>query len=149
MGRYSEMHIALQDHVINITHQAEEGELSHLDALIEMRKHKENFEKGLALIKDFESKNINEISNEANQYPEGYKGFEIKKVNGRTSFSYKHIPAWAQAEQNRKEVEEQYKAMYEAKLKGLPYADVDENGEVLPLPDVSYGKSYLLVKPKK
>ena len=37
MGKYSEMHIALQDEIMNLSHRGREGELSNLDALIEMR----------------------------------------------------------------------------------------------------------------
>ena len=149
MGKYSEMHIALQDEIMNLSHQATEGELSNLDALIEMRKHCDEFEKGLALIKDFEDTRINEIENEASQYPDGYRGFEIKIVNGRKTFNYKGIPAWVEAEENKKNIEEQYRLMFEAKAKGLPHANISEDGEELPLPEVNYGKSYLTVKVKK
>ena len=149
MGKYSDMHIALQEEIMNLSHQAEEGELSNLDALIEMRKHREEFEKGLALIKDFEDTKINEIANEASQYPDGYRGFEIKMVNGRKTFNYKGIPAWIEAEENKKKIEEQYRLMFEAKAKGLPHANVSEDGEELPLPEVNYGKSYLAVKEKR
>ena len=149
MGKYSEMHIALREEIMNLSHQAEEGELSNLDALIEMRKHREEFEKGLALIKDFEDTKINEIANEASQYPDGYRGFEIKMVNGRKTFNYKGIPAWIEAEENKKKIEEQYRLMFEAKAKGLPHANVSEDGEELPLPEVNYGKSYLAVKEKR
>lgn len=149
MGKYSEMHIALQDEIMNLSHKAEEGELSNLDVLIEMRKHREEFEKGLALIKDFEETKINEIANEASQYPDGYRGFEIKMVNGRKTFNYKGIPAWIEAEENKKNIEEQYRLMFEAKAKGLPHANVSEDGEELPLPEVNYGKSYLAVKEKR
>lgn len=148
MSKYSEMHIALQDEIMNLSHQAGEGELSNLDALLEMRKHREEFEKGLALIKDFEETKINEIANEASKYPDGYRGFEIKMVNGRKSFDFKGIPAWIEAEENKKKVEEQYKLMFEAKVKELPYANVSEGGEELPLPEISYGKSYITVKSK-
>lgn len=149
MGKHSEMHIALQDEIINLSNKASEGELTNLDALIEMRKHREEFEKGLALIKDFEETKISEIANEASQYPEGYRGFEIKMVNGRKTFNYKGVPAWVEAEENKKNIEEQYRLMFEAKSKGLSYANISEDGEELPLPEISYGKSYLIVKSKK
>ncbi len=149
MGKYSEMHIALQDEIMNLSHRAVEGELSNLDALIEMRKHREEFEKGLALIKDFEDTRINEIANEVEQYNGVYQGFEIKLVNGRKTYSFNNIPAWVEAEENKKNIEDQYRLMFEAKSKGLPHANISEDGEELPLPEVSYGKSYLTVKAKK
>jgi hypothetical protein len=149
MGKYSEMHIALQDEIMNLSNQAGEGELSNLDALIEMRKHREEFEKGLALIKDFEDTKINEIANEASQYPNGYRGFEVKAVNGRKTYSFKNIPEWNVYKENLQNCEERYKMMFEAKLKGLPHANISEDGEELPLPEISYGKSFLTVKAKK
>lgn len=149
MGKFSEMHIALQDEIMNLSNQAGEGELSNLDALIKMRKHKEEFEKGLALIKDFEENKINEIATEAEQYNGVYQGFEIKMVNGRKSYNFKNIPEWNEAEETKKKVEEKYKMIFEAKAKGLDYANISNDGEELPLPEVSYGKSYLSVKTKK
>jgi len=149
MGKYSEMHIALQDEIMSLSNKASEGELTNLDALIQMRKHRYEFEKGLALIKDFEDAKINEIANEASCYPDGYRGFEIKMVNGRKSFNFKVVPAWVEAEENKKNIEEQYKMMFEAKAKGISYANISEDGEELPLPEVSYGKSYLTIKEKK
>ena len=149
MGKYSEMHIALQDEIMNLSYLAGEGELSNLEALVEMRKHREEFEKGLALIKEFEDMKINEIANEASQYPEGYRGFDIKVVTGRKTFNYKNVPAWVEAEQHKKHIEDQYRLMFEAKAKGIPHANISEDGEALPLPEVSYGKSYLTMKLKK
>lgn len=148
MGKYSEMHIALQNDIIDLSYKALEGELTNLDALIQMRKHREEFEKGLALIKDFEDAKINEIANEASCYPDGYRGFEIKMVNGRKSFNFKGVPAWVEAEENKKKIEDQYKMMFEAKAKGLSYANISADGEELPLPEISYCKSYLTVKKK-
>jgi len=149
MGKHSEMHIALQDEIMSLFNKASEGELTNLDALIEMRKHREEFEKGLALIKDFENRKINEIANEASCYPDGYRGFEVKMVNGRKIFNFEGVPAWVEAEKNIKSIEEQYKMMFEAKAKGLSYANISADGEELPLPEISYGKSFLTVKAKK
>lgn len=149
MGKFSEMHIAIQDELINIAHLAGEGELSNLDALIEMRNHRSEFEKSLALIKGFEDDNINFIANEASQYPLGYKGYEIKMVSGRKTFSFKNIPDWIAAEENKKAIEEQYRLMFEAKIKGLPHANISADGEELPLPEINYGKSFLTLKAKR
>jgi hypothetical protein len=148
MGKYSEMHIALQDEIMNLSYLAGEGELSNLEALIEMYGHKKEFEKSLSLIKDFEDTKIHEIANEASQYPEGYHGFEVKMINGRKTFNYKNIPAWIEADNEKKRIEDQYRAMFEAKAKGLPHANVSHEGEELPLPEINYSKSYLVIKQK-
>ena len=91
----------------------------------------------------------NAIENEASQYPEGYKGFEIRAVSGRKTFDYSGIPEWNEAKQKLKDCEGKYKSMFEAKAKGLNYANVSEEGEELPLPEIKYGKSYLTVKAKR
>ena len=103
----------------------------------------------MALIKDFEDTRINEIANEVEQYNGVYQGFEIKLVNGRKTYSFNNIPAWVEAEENKKNIEDQYRLMFEAKSKGLPHANISEDGEELPLPEVNYGKSYLAVKEKR
>jgi len=85
----------------------------------------------------------------AEKYQGVYLGCEIKQVAGRKTYNFKNVPAWIEAEENKKQIEEQYKLMFEAKMKGLPHANISEDGEELPLPEINYGKSYLLVKEKK
>lgn len=149
MGKSSEMHIRIQDEILNTVEKAQEGELNHLDALLELREHRELLEKALEIIKDYETSKIDEISREAAKYPEGYRGFQVTLVNGRKTFSYKGIPEWEQAESEKKKIEEKYKAMFEAAQKGAVYANVGADGEELPMPEVNFGKSFLTVKPLK
>lgn len=149
MGYSSEQHIKIQEEIFSTIIQAEEGELSHIDALIELRKHKARFEDSLLIIKEHEVKFFDEIVTDTAQYPEGYNGclFEIR--NGRKTFNYKDIPAWVKADKAKKEVEGFYKTMFEAKQKGSVNANITEDGEVLPLPSLSYAKSSITVKQKK
>jgi hypothetical protein len=146
MGKNSEMHIAIQNELMNLSHQALEGELSNLDALIEMRNHRQELEKNLKLIKDFEDNRINEIAYEASQYPEGYKGFKIKMINGRKNYFFKNIPEWNACKEILENCEKRYKMMFEAKIKGLVHANISEEGEELPLPQITYSKSWLSVE---
>ena len=158
MGKYSELHIQLQDELMNLSTRAEEGEITNLDALLEMRSHREEFEKSMALIKDFEETKINEIANEAGQYPEGYHGFEIKAVNGRKTFSYKGIAEVESLEEQLKSTKEKYSSAFEGIQKGNTTLDelpdgkkgwVSPDGETLPLPDLTIGKSFITVKKKR
>lgn len=150
MGATKEMYIRIQDELFNAAHQASEGEITNLDALLIMRDHRSEAEKLVEIIKEFESDKITEIANEASQYPEGYKGFQVSVANGRKTFSFKGIPEWENAEKAKKAVEDKYKAMWEAKAKGANTGFCDEEtGEEMPLPEVSYGKTFVTVKENK
>jgi hypothetical protein len=149
MGATKDWHIRIQDELFNTVHRATEGEMSHLEALLALREHRAEMEKSLEIIKEYESEKINEIGNEAAQYPDGYHGFMVSVTNGRKTFSFKGIPEWEEAEQTKKTVEDKYKTMFEAKTKGALHANISEEGEELPLPEVNYGKSFLTVKPTK
>lgn len=146
MGASKELHIKIQDELFSTIHRAEEGELSNLEALLSLRENKAELEKSIEIIKEFESDKVNEIGNEASKYPDGFRGYHISLTNGRKTFNFKGIPEWDDAEQNKKNVEEKYKSMFEAKLKGAVHANISEDGEELPLPEINYGKSFLTVK---
>lgn len=158
MQSNSELFIQMQDELINTARLAEEGEMSKLDAVLYMSGYKKNLEEGLAIIKDFEDKNINEIAHEASQYPEGYKGFEIKEVSGRKKYSFKNVPEIEQAQSDVKKLEDKYKSAFDGVVKGTVQVVednetgvkywVDADGCVNPLPELSIGKSYLLIKEK-
>lgn len=149
MSANSELHIQLQDYLLSIGEQVENGELSNLDGLIIMRSHRECFEQSLDIIKDFENKRITEISNEASQYPLGYRGFFITETSGRKNFDFKNIPEWNNAKSKLLNIEGKYKSMFEAKTKGNPNANISEDGEILPLPNINYSKSFITVKKSK
>ena len=146
--------MAIQEE-LNITfQQCEEGELSNLDALIKMREAKEKAEIILSFVKKFEDDRINEISNEAESYKGTYCGFEIKMVNGRQMYSYKHIPQISEIENSKKTIEDKFKNAFIGFHKGTVQTTtiedvkywIDENGELNLFPELSIGKSFLTVK---
>ncbi|MBE99349.1 MAG: hypothetical protein CMP77_05140 [Flavobacterium sp.] len=157
------MHIYMQDELINTIQQAENGEINHLDALIDLRQKKDMLEQSIDVIKAYEAEKLDAIEREASKYPNGYRGYDIKVMPGRKTFDFKSIPEIQEIDKSKKEAETKYKAAYEGLQKGivqtskLDYSDenselgwVDENGEVLPFPDVNFGKAFLTVKaPKK
>lgn len=146
MGATSELFIEMQDELINSVKQAEEGEISILDVAIQFEKQKGQLEDALKFIKQFKDDNAETIAGEAAEYPDGYKGFKIEYRNGATRYDYKGIPDWVKANDHKKEVEDKYKAMLKAKLKGSSFANVSEDGEELPMPEMKYSKSSIVLK---
>ena len=146
MGASSELHVQLQDYLFNICENVENGELSNLDGLIALRENREQLERSMEIIKEFETKRLAEIATEASSYPKGYRGYLITETSGRKLFDFKKIPEWNEASENLKSVEAKYKSMFDAKIKGNPNANISEDGEILPLPEINYTKSFLTVK---
>lgn len=149
MGKSSELFIAMQDELMNTIHRAKEGEISNLDAVIDLRESRKELENALGIIKEFEDDNLEQIASEASEYKDGYKGYQFEYRNGRKMYSFKGIPDWQEADKNKKEIEKKYRSMLDAKINGAVHANISEDGEELPLPDISYGKSSLVVKPLK
>lgn len=149
--------IQVQEELLYIHSQAQEGELSNLDALIKMRKAKQQADKVLEIVKTFEDERLNEISQEAESYNGKYCGFEIKSVNGRKTFNFKGISEIEEKENEKKQLQEKYQSAFDGFQKGTVQTVVendvrywiDENGELKPFPELSIGKSYLTVKETK
>jgi len=159
MGASSEYHIKIQDELMQTIHQVEEGELGYLDGLLKLRKNRADLEDSLEIIKSFETDKVTEIGNEASKYPKGYQGHDISVSAGRKTYSYKGIEEFDEAEKHKKYVEKRYSAAFEGLQKGIiqtskldendpesPLGWIDEDGQVLPFPDISYGKSFVTVK---
>lgn len=147
----------IQQELHNISHQSEEGELSNLDALIKMRNAKKEAEIILEIVKEFENNRFNEIVNEADKYKGSYLGFEIKSVSGRQTYSYKSIPLINEIDEKKKQLEDKFKNAFIGFQKGTVQTTevdgvrywIDEDSELQLFPELSIGKSYLLVKEKK
>jgi len=158
MGYNSELYIQIQDELINTINQVEEGEFSHLDALISFQQSKEQLEKSLEIIKNFQTDKMNEISDKASEYGGKYQGYEIKSVSGRKLFSFKGIEEYDQIENTKKQIEEKYKSAFDGFQKGTVTAEYDEGraigwydpeGVLQPFPELTVGKSYITVSKAK
>ena len=157
MGANKELFTEIQEQLLNTHHLCNEGELSNLDALIEMRKAKQEAEKVLEIVKIFEDDKLNEISIDAESYKGIYLGYEIKAVNGRKMYSFKGIESIQEAESKKKELEQKYISAFDGFQKGTVQTTevdgvrywIDENSELQLFPEVNFGKSYLTVKEKK
>ena len=148
MGATKDLYIAIQDQMMNTVHQVKDGEINHLDALIALEENRKQLEITLAIAKEFKDDFHEQIATEAAEYKGGYNGYQVEVRNGGKSFNYKGIPEWQEAEKSMKTIEAKYKSMWEAKVNGNPHANVSEDGEELPLPEIAYRKSSIVLKKK-
>ena len=131
----------MKEKIEQIILDASNGDISLLDATIELNKLKKELESNLKLIKEFTDENLENIVSEASVYNYEYNGFEIKKRAGGIMYDFSVVP-------EIKEKKDFYKSMAEIKLKGgMP---VTADGEVIEtLPEIKYRKSSLIIKPIK
>src|SRR5699024_9102473 len=124
-----------------LINQYREGEISLLDATIELREIRKAHEAEIEMIKAFEYDNLQEFE----QYKgESYMGFEFTVVNGRKTYNFKEIPEWNEATAEVKKIEAQAKLAFDM-FQSTGSRPKTEDGEILPLPEINYGKSYLKV----
>lgn len=122
-----------------------EGFISLLDATLALREIRKSREAEIEMIKAFEYDNLQEFE----QYKgEPYMGFEFNVVNGRKTYNFKEIPEWNEAISKVKEVEKLAKLAFDMYQK-TGQRPITEDGEVLPLPEINYGKSYLKITKSK
>jgi len=157
MSKNSELHIKIQDELLSVINQVQEGELSNLDALIIMRQNREQAEKTIEITKEFETERLNQIATDAEANGGKYCGFDIKAVNGKKLWNFKGIPQLQKLESEVKETAAKFVSAFDGFQKGTVQTTevdgvrmwIDENGEVQPFPELSYGKSYLTVTKSK
>lgn len=122
-----------------------EGFISLLDATIALREIRKSHEAEIEMIKAFEYDNLQEFE----QYKgEPYMGFEFTVVPGRKTYNFKEIPEWNEATAKVKEVEKSAKLAFDM-YQSSGQRPITEDGELLPLPEINYGKSYLKVTKSK
>jgi hypothetical protein len=149
MGATSEMHISIQDQIMQQINDAEIGNISHIDTLINLREHRSKLQQSLDLIKSYEQENESDIKNEIQEYPEGYKGYDFELRTGRTMYDYKGIQKIDSVQDALTELKSLYKTAFLQRQKGLLMLD-EESGEIIDeFPKVSYGKGSIVLKPKK
>src|SRR5690606_19391766 len=93
-------------------------------------------------IKDFEYDNLQALDGHT------YKGFEFKAVNGRKTFDFKGIDEWVDAKKGVEKIEKKAKVAFEM-YQTTGQKPLTEDGELLPLPEINYGKSYLKISKTK
>lgn len=147
MGFSSELFIDMQNELMDRVQQAENGDINHIDALIEFRAYKKYMEESINLLKEYENDHFNEIEQAVKEYPEGYRGYEFEVRNGRQIWDFKHIPEWQTHDNAKKECEQRYKNAFKARQNNLLVAT--EEGEEVILPKMDYAKGSIILKVKK
>ena len=135
----------LQDTVQKV----DDGMLSELDALIDLRELKTTADLILGAVKQFETENAEDIANQANEHPNGYRGFKVTLVSGRKTYDYSGVPEVMSAKDYVKDMETKYKRMHDSFISGNTNSNVTTDGEILPMPRIKYGSGYLKVTASK
>jgi hypothetical protein len=146
MGKSSELFLKIQEELSYIESRNEDGLYSNLEALLEMREYRSGAENVIEMTKLFENNKITEIARDANLNNNRYNGYQINEVAGRKTYDFSKISEVQIAKENLAKVEDKYKSMFDAKFKGNPHANISEDGEELPLPELKIGKSFITVK---
>ena len=118
------------------------GDASPLDAFISLRSMKKQVEDAIKEIEDA-------AIIEADKYGKSFEhnGYKIGLRDGSKRFTYKGIIDWDKADAEKKKVEEMLKMSWESNEKGIQ--SITDDGEVIPVPKVSYGKSSITLEKMK
>lgn len=125
---------AIQNTFLDYADEYEAGNIDALETAVLMRKSYERLEELMNIHKTWITENADAIETESEKHGNVYKGYKITKQT-KTTYSFKNIADWQELDKQRKEFEAKSKAALALVQKGG--MNVDENGEEIPLPDVS------------
>lgn len=115
--------------------QVEDGNISAIEIAVQFKNEMDFLNQLSEERKSWLNENVDAITDEAEQYGKaGFRGLVFTKQTRETK-SFKHIPAWQDAEKTKKDIEAKSNAAYLMVQKGG--LNVDENGEEIPLPEIS------------
>lgn len=137
----------MRNQIDEILQKVDAGDMNPLDAMIDLKQMKDKCNVVLDIIKDFESEFVDDITFEAAQYPDGYKGYMFEVRNGRKMYNYSKIEQVVDAEKKVKDLKEYYKQAFVSRQKGILIATDD--GEEIVLPELSISKSSIILKEKR
>lgn len=134
MSLSSQLFEQYQQEFINKCQEVEDGNVSPLEAAVNFKEEMDFLNQLAEERKTWLNENVDSITDEAAAYgKDGFRGFIFSKMYKETP-SFKHIPAWVALENQKKALEQKSKlALRMVQNGGL---NVDENGEVIPLPIV-------------
>lgn len=110
------------------------GNISSLDLALKFRGYSEVFKSLSEKMDEWTKENRVSISDEADKYPEGYHGYKVV-LQSRETASFKNIAKWQELEKAKKDFEARSKLALKMVQKGG--LNVDENGEEIPLPEIT------------
>lgn len=125
----------------NITNEVLSGNRDALEVFIAFKSIADVLDKSKKIIDDVAIKEVENYQNET------YKGFKVSIVQGRKMFDFKNIKEYSEKQCELKAIEDKYKSAFDGVQKGTVQIDgenwIDQNGELLHLPKISYGKNYI------
>lgn len=124
----------LSDKFVTEMQEYEDGNIDALETAIKMRKDYERLEMQMNMRKTWLDENKESIESEASKYPEGFKGYKVG-LQTRETKSFKNVAEWVKLEQAKKDFEAKSIAALNMVRKGG--LNVDENGEEIPLPEIT------------
>ena len=137
----------LHNQVGSLIDQYTDGEISGAEALVKLDMLDKDLKEVREMISEWKSENIEQLAALKDEYPDGYMGMLFEYRSGGVMYNFKKIPEIAEVEQKLKELKDKYKIVAKNYDKGLTTSD--ENGEILPCPEVSYRKDSIILKPVK
>lgn len=136
----------ISDSFVTKVEEYDNGDISALDAAVDFKKEIEKLELQIEQRKSWIDENKDAVDIEAAKYQNEYGGFKITKQSRETK-NFKNIPAWLALEQAKKEFEAKSVAALNMVRKGG--LNVDENGEEIPLPEITFSSFIKFDKIKK
>ena len=125
---------------IKLVECVENGEESPYKAHAILRELQDDIKQCLDQIKPI-------LQDHANQHAETSfetQGFKIEKRNGKRIYNFKKVEEWKHYDKSKKDCEERLKLAYKAFENGANLADSE--GEIVPLPEVTFGADVVIVK---
>jgi hypothetical protein len=126
-------------HFNDIANNVIQGMTDPLIAYAELKQFKREIDQAL--------KDIEPIAlEESDKYGKSFElhGIKFERRNGATRYDFKHIEQWQMMHQELKNFEMQSKQALAAMKHGANY--IDENGEQIPVPKITYAKDSLITK---
>ncbi len=126
-------------HFNDIANNVIQGMTDPLIAYAELKEFKREIDQA---IKDIEPIALEE----SEKYGKSFElhGIKFERRNGATRYDFKHIEQWQMMHQDLKKFEMQSKQALAAMKNGANY--IDEHGEQIPVPKVTYSKDSLITK---
>jgi len=129
----------MKSHFNEIAANVIEGSADPLISYADLKEYKREIDQA---IKDIEHIALEE----SEKYGKSFElhGIKFERRNGATRYDFKHIEQWQMMHQDLKNFEMQSKQALAAMKHGANY--IDENGEQIPVPKITYTKDSLITK---
>ncbi len=135
--------------ITDIISKYDQGEILLEDAIVQAEQVRKQIEAELDFLKDFKYSHSESIERLTKELPDGHRGFLFEVRKGRITYDFKGVEQWEFFNKQKQDYETKLKTILKAKINGAVHANVTEDGEEIQLPKIKYGKSSVVLKPKK